>query len=258
MWVSPARTSNETSSSARTPGNCLEMPRSSNSGAVEETFIACRVSRCRPLGPLDVIVRESGRSSSPRRLALTTALRQTRSRLDPPLSRGMTLGSDGSCRELIPPRPEHSLIAARLRRDALIDELLQALTLVGLGRVEIALGVRRDAVHAVELPRLASAVAERRELLERVAQDHAHALVLAVGQEHEALLRILGERDVPYRAGAARVPGIERLLDELALGLEHLHAVVLPIAHVDEAVVRPLDAVHGVAELGGRLRLRIV
>src|SRR5437588_5152948 len=91
---------------------------------------------------------------------------------------------------LPPPRPEHALEAARLRLDPLIDELLHALTLVGLGRVEVALGVRRNRVHAVELPGLAAAVAERGELLERFAQDHADPLVLAVGQEHELLVGI--------------------------------------------------------------------
>src|SRR5882672_10094397 len=59
-----------------------------------------------------------------------------------------------------PPGPEHALVAARHGCDAAIDELLHALTLVGLGRVEIALGIGGDAVHAVELPGLASAVAE--------------------------------------------------------------------------------------------------
>ena len=63
-------------------------------------------------------------------------------------------------------RPRHALIAERHRADALVDELLHAFTLVGLGRVEVALGVRRDAVHAVELARLASAVAERGDFLE--------------------------------------------------------------------------------------------
>src|SRR5437660_7652275 len=123
---------------------------------------------------------------------------------------------------LPPPRPEHALIAARLRLDALVDELLHALTLVGLGRVEVALGIRRDAVHTVELAGLPSAVAERGELLERVAQDHADPFVLAVGQEHEALVGIPRERDVPYRAGAARIAGVERLLHEPAVRLKHL------------------------------------
>ena len=72
------------------------------------------------------------------------------------------------------------------------------------------------------------------------------------------LLGILGERDVPDRAGAQRVLGVERLLHERAVRLEHLHAVVRAVAHVDQPVVRALDAVHRIAELRGRRRRRIV
>src|SRR6266849_6492250 len=133
-----------------------------------------------------------------------------------------------------PPWPEHALIAARHRADALIDELLQALTFVGFRRVEIALGIGRNAVHAVELARLASAVAERGYFLERFAHDDADALVLAVCQHHESLLGILGEGDVPYRSRAARVPGIERLSHEGSVRPENLQSIVGTVANVDE------------------------
>jgi hypothetical protein len=46
-------------------------------------------------------------------------------------------------------------------------------------------------VHAVELARLAPAVAEVRQFLQRFAQYDTHLFVLAIGEEHEALLRIL-------------------------------------------------------------------
>src|ERR1700704_5934987 len=95
-----------------------------------------------------------------------------------------------------PLRPEHALIAARHRADALVDELLQALTLVGFGRVEVALGIGCDAVHAIELARLAAAVAERGEFFQRFAVDDTHAFVLTVRQHHESLSGILGEHDV--------------------------------------------------------------
>ena len=55
-----------------------------------------------------------------------------------------------------------------------------------------------------------------------------------------------------------RVLGVERLLHERAVRPEHLHAVVDAIADVDEPVVRPLGAVHRVAELLRRRRRRIV
>src|SRR6266542_2828148 len=57
-------------------------------------------------------------------------------------------------------RPEHALVAGDDVADALVDEFLDALTFPGLGRVDVALGVGRDRVHAVELAGLAAAVAE--------------------------------------------------------------------------------------------------
>src|SRR5258706_22363 len=155
------------------------------------------------------------------------------------------------------PRPEHALIAGDSTY-ALVDKSLHALALVGLGRIEFALGVCCDAVHAVELAGLAAAVAEIADLLERLAHDDPHLLVLAVGEKHEALLRIFREGDVPGRARSEGLLGIEPFLHELAVRLEYLHAVALAVAHVDQAVVRALDAVHRVAELLRRRRLRVV
>src|SRR5687768_8401116 len=97
------------------------------------------------------------------------------------------------------PRPEHALVAARDRADAFVDELLQALTLVGFGGVEVALRVGRDAVHAVEHAWLAPAGTKGGDLLERLAHNDAHARVLPVRHQDEALLGIAGERDVPGR-----------------------------------------------------------
>ena len=66
-------------------------------------------------------------------------------------------------------RPYRALIHLRHRREALVDELLQAASLVGLGRVDVALRIDRDAVHGEELPGLPAAVAEAGEDLHRVA-----------------------------------------------------------------------------------------
>src|SRR5215471_2271027 len=128
------------------------------------------------------------------------------------------------------PRPRHALVTERHRADALVVELLHALTFVGLGRVEVPLRIRSDAVHAVELARLPPAVAERSDFLKRLANDDAHPLVLAVGQHDEALLRVLGEHDVPHRAGAPGVLGVEMLFHECTVGPEHLQAIVLAVA----------------------------
>src|SRR5713101_8344726 len=155
-------------------------------------------------------------------------------------------------------RPQHALAAPWNRAYAFVDEFLHALSFVRLGRVEVAFGIAGDAVHAVELAGLAPAVAEVRNLLQRLAQYDAHLLVLAVGEEHEPLLAILRERDIPGRARSERLLGIEPFLHELAVRLEYLHAVALAVAHVDETVVRALDAMHRVAELLSGRRLRVV
>src|SRR5712692_1900944 len=159
---------------------------------------------------------------------------------------------------LSPLRPEHALIAGQHGPDALVDELLQPFPLPGFGRVDVALGIGRDAVHSVELAGLTSAVAERGHLLERLAHDDAHPVVLTVGHEDETLLRVPRERDVPGRARAQRVPGKERFLHAGAARAEYLQAIIGAIAHVDQPIIRTLDAVHRVAELLRRRRLWIV
>jgi hypothetical protein len=60
---------------------------------------------------------------------------------------------------------------------------------------------------------------------------------------------ILGERDVEHRPVAQAVLGEDASFDERAVLLEHLNAVVLSIADVDESVVREVGAVHGRSEL---------
>src|SRR5471032_1472402 len=48
---------------------------------------------------------------------------------------------------------------------------------------------------------------------------------------------------------AERLLREERLLHESAVGIEHLDAIGLAIADVDEPIVAALDAMHGIAEL---------
>ena len=91
----------------------------------------------------------------------------------------------------------------------------------------------RDAVHGEALARLPAAVAEARENLHRLAQHDVDLLVLAVGEEHVLLLRILRERDVPHRAVAERVGRDEHFLHERAVRLEDLDAIVRAVADVD-------------------------
>src|SRR5438067_12700823 len=86
--------------------------------------------------------------------------------------------------------PKHALIGSHHVADALVDEFLQAFALPGFGRVDIALGIVRDAMHAVELAGLTTLIAECAHLRERLAHDDATTIVLAVRQEHEQLDRV--------------------------------------------------------------------
>src|SRR5439155_6379591 len=133
--------------------------------------------------------------------------------------------------------------------EALVHKLLQPLTAIRFGRVEVALRVGRDAVDGVELSRLAAAVAKRRQLGERFAIEDMDLFVRAIRQVEILLLRILRERNVPRRSVALRVLRDEHFLLELAVLREYLDAIVRTIADVDETVLRRLGAVHRVAEL---------
>src|SRR5260221_9837808 len=77
-------------------------------------------------------------------------------------------------------RPDRSLVRLRHRSETFVHKLLQPLPAIRLGRVEVALRVGRDAVHGVELPGLTPAVAEARELGQRLAIEHVDLLVGAV------------------------------------------------------------------------------
>src|SRR5262249_7023823 len=82
--------------------------------------------------------------------------------------------------------------------------------------------------------------------------------VRAVGNVQESLLPVAREGDVPHRAGAARRVRDDRFLHERTVLLEHLNAVVLGIAHVDQAVVRQLGAEYWTSELLGWRATRLV
>src|SRR5690348_4769894 len=86
--------------------------------------------------------------------------------------------------------PDDPLVHLRHGTDTLVDELLNALSLVGLRRVDVALGIGSDTVDGEELPWLTTAIAEHREDLERLAIHHIDALVPAVGEEDVLLLGV--------------------------------------------------------------------
>src|SRR4029078_9928994 len=88
------------------------------------------------------------------------------------------------------------------------------------------------------------------EDLQRLPLEHDDVRVTEVGDIKELLLRVGGEADAGRRAvrGAAAVD--EDLRDVLAVWREPLHTPVGAIGDVDEPVVRNLDRVYRVAELG--------
>ena len=69
----------------------------------------------------------------------------------------------------------------------------------------------------------------------------------AVGDEDVALLGILRQHEVPYRAVRKRLRLDAEFLHERAVLAEHLDAVVGAVADIDETVVRQPHAVHRVA-----------
>src|SRR5450631_1807791 len=74
--------------------------------------------------------------------------------------------------------PNHMLLLQRTQRhQSLVNELLHALTAISLGGVDVALGVRHDAVHGIELPRLPATAAEPVQLLHRLAVENMDILV---------------------------------------------------------------------------------
>ena len=108
-------------------------------------------------------------------------------------------------------------------------------------------------MHAVELPRLAAAVPEAGQVLERLAVQDVDSLVRAVRNVQEPLLRIAGQGDIPSRAAPER-PGFHpAFLDVGSVGLEDLNAVVRAVAHVQHAVIGQRDGVNRRTELVGLL-----
>src|SRR4051794_24401588 len=175
--------------------------------------------------------------------------------------------------ELASPRLASAIIAPRRAMVVLIDippcvrlfqrvrcklELLDALSGVDLGSIDVALRIDRHGMNPVELAGVATVMAEAADHAAVVALQHANLVVLAVGAEQVALLRIRPDRDIPHRAIAERVLLIEPFGHEAAVLLEHLDTVVDAVADIDKAVIGDLDAMHGIAELLRHRRFRII
>src|SRR3954462_14208393 len=161
-------------------------------------------------------------------------------------------------RARLPAGPDYALIHSRHGPQALVHELLDPLPLIRLRRIDVAPGIRGDAVHGEELAGLPAAVAEPRQDLERLPVHDVHALVPAVGEEDVLLLGIARERDVPHGAVATRARKDALLLHELAVLAKDLNPIVHAVADVHETIVRRLGAVHGIAELWRERRVGVV
>src|SRR5436190_415648 len=149
---------------------------------------------------------------------------------------------------------------------AVADELLQALSGIDFGRVDIPSGIEADLVQPVELASLAPAPPEPSELFERVALQHV-ARHVGVVADVEAGLSGVG-REVHRHRRSRQAVGVDR--DELLFheaapanltrriaaflakvriaAVEHLHAVVAAIADIEQAVLGDLHTVHRRAE----------
>src|ERR1019366_2698372 len=132
---------------------------------------------------------------------------------------------------------------------ALVNELLYTLPSEGFRSKEIALRIRRNAMHGIELARLPSAIAKARQGLKRTAQKDVHLIVSSIGQVYKRLLRILREGDFPDGTSTLRLLTDEDFLHECAVRFEHLNPVVHAVAYIQQAIDRKSHAVHRIAEL---------
>src|SRR5438874_1994347 len=153
--------------------------------------------------------------------------------------------------------PDHSLRRLRHRADTFEQEALHAGAGVSLSGVEVALRVGRQVVDTEELAGLPSAITEGRQHIERAAKKDIDFLVYAVRCVDIRLLWISREGHVPHRTGSISLLVDERFLDVRAVLAKDLDAIVHPVAHIHETVVRDDDAVHR-AELLRGCRRRIV
>ena len=113
-------------------------------------------------------------------------------------------------------------------------------------------------MNAVKLARLASAVSEAGQYLQRVAENYVHLLVASIRKVDVFLPRILRERNVPDRSISQRSSRDELFFHKGAVRVEYLNSVIGSITDIQETVDRELGAVHRISKLLGGRRIRIV
>src|SRR5262245_22934609 len=101
----------------------------------------------------------------------------------------------------------------------------------------------------MELAGIAAIPPERPDHIAGFAHQRPHLVVGAVGIEQEGLFAIDPEIEVPDRARGPGVLFVDELLHEGAVLAEDLDAVVGTIAYIDQAILRDLHAMNGIAEL---------
>src|SRR5205823_14398231 len=127
---------------------------------------------------------------------------------------------------------------------AAIDEFLHPLAAIRFRRIDISLRIGGDAVYAVKFSGLAATFSEAGQDLQRLAIEYVHSIILSVGQIKVLLLRVLRKCDIPGGAGATRLTIDKRFLDEAAIGLENLNAIIHPVADIEQAVIGEFNTVH--------------
>ena len=140
---------------------------------------------------------------------------------------------------------------------SLVDELLKALPFVSLRNVNVAFGIGRDVVGAIELTGPVSATAEFAHQIQRLTAKDPYDLIRSIRNNEEALGAIGGERDIPDGSTSKRLLRKKRFSDERAILLENLNAIVCPIAYVYEPVIGDPGGMHD-AELWWRRAGRII
>src|SRR4051812_3263844 len=132
---------------------------------------------------------------------------------------------------------------ARCRRVALEHELLQPLSVLHFGDVEVAFLVDVHVMHHIELAGADAVASKRIERLERLAVEHPDPRRAARGHIEIALLGIMRKGRARDRLAVAAmwrfaIAVDEHLVDVFALEREHLHALAAAVGHINEPIIR--------------------
>jgi len=172
----------------------------------------------------------------------------------------------GSCFELIPGYSAHSgRSGPTTPRRAEPEKLLYPFRRIHLSRVNVAFAVHAHLMQIVELASPPPTPSELTKLLQIASVQNVDGHIGVVPHIHAALGFIRGEIHGNRRANDVRVIADKLFSKETTCGglasriaarpakrgivlIEHLNAIIPPIADVKLAVARNLDAMHGVPE----------